>query len=533
MQIYHDEDADLSLLEGRQIAVIGYGNQGRAQALNLRDSGLQVLVGNRDDDYAARAREDRFRVLSIEGAAAEADLLMMLIPDEVAPELFDREIAPQLAEGKAVVFATGYNIAFGFITPPPSVDVVLVAPRMIGAGVRDLYVAGRGFPSFIGVAQDHSGKARSIALALAKGIGSTRTGVVEVTFAQETELDLFTEQCFGPAFGHVLTTAVDLLLEEGYPPEAVLLELYMSGEFAYTLGKIAELGLVGQSALHSRTSQYGSMSRGVRFMLPELRVKMMEGLEEIRSGQFAQEWTAEQAAGAPTLEALREAAQSLPLVQLEQELRQGLKDMPGSQIEYLHRAPDTGDGPSSEPRAGESTRDETGSPGPGAPPAAHPDPAPGGGWLDRGLSRIRRSRGQPGGKSEEQPAAGTLSESQMDEALRRFLNQAEQAPALQAFAQGRELTTHYVLRDSQLEFYMRFHDGEVIANMGPPPSPAEVRLETETEVLDGMFTGRINAMQAFMSGKMSFGGEAKLAISIQQIQDDLCKLYTEARGTVV
>jgi ketol-acid reductoisomerase len=149
MQVFHDEDANLSLLEGKQIAVIGYGNQGRAQALNLRDSGLQVLIGNREDDYAERAREDRFRVLSIEGAAAEADLLMMLIPDEVAPELFERTITPHLDKGKAVIFATGYNIAFGFITPPPSVDVVLVAPRMIGAGVRDLYVSGRGFPSFM------------------------------------------------------------------------------------------------------------------------------------------------------------------------------------------------------------------------------------------------------------------------------------------------------------------------------------------------------------------------------------------------
>jgi ketol-acid reductoisomerase len=347
MQVFHDEDADLGLLEGRQIAVIGYGNQGRAQAFNLRDSGLQVLVGNREDEYAQRAREDQFQVLSIEAAAAEADLLMMLIPDEVAPEIFAREIVPHLDSGKAVVFATGYNVAFGFITPPPSVDVILVAPRMIGAGVRDLYAAGRGFPSFVGIAQDYTGKARAIALALAKGIGSTRTGVVEVTFAQEAELDLFTEQCFGPAFGHVLTTSVNLLLEEGYPPEAVLLELYMSGEFAYTLGKITELGLVGQSALHSRTSQYGSMSRGVRFVLPELRLKMMEGLEEIRSGRFAQEWAAEQEAGAPTLEALREAAQSLPLVQMEQELRQALRDTPAAaQIVYLDRAHEAGHGPS-------------------------------------------------------------------------------------------------------------------------------------------------------------------------------------------
>jgi len=244
MQVYHDQDADLSLLEGRRIAVIGYGNQGRAQALNLRDSGLEVVIGNREDGYAERAREDGLPVLAIDQASAGADVVMMLIPDEAAPAIFEALIAPHLAEKKILVFASGYNVAFGFITPPPSLDVVLVAPRMIGAGVRDLYLAGRGFPSFIGVAQDHSGQAREIARALAKGIGSTRAGVVEVTFAQEAELDLFTEQCFGPAFGHVLTTAVDLLLEEGYPPEAVLLELYMSGELSFTLGAIAELGMI-------------------------------------------------------------------------------------------------------------------------------------------------------------------------------------------------------------------------------------------------------------------------------------------------
>jgi len=324
MRVYHDGDADLSLIAGRQIAAIGYGNQGRAQALNLRDSGLEVVVGNRDDTYAVRAREDGFAVLPIAQAAEGAGVVMMFVPDEVTPAVFERQIAPHLAEGDVLVFASGYNVAFDLIVLPPFVDVVLVAPRMVGTGVRELYLAGRGFPSFVGVAQDHSGGARGIALALAKGIGSTRAGVVEVTFAQEAELDLFTEQCFGPAFGQVLMTAVHLLLEEGYPPEAVLLELYMSGELAYTLSKMAELGTIEQSALHSRTSQYGSMSRGMRFVLPELWAKMREGLEEIRSGKFAQEWAAEQAAGCPALERLREAARSLPLYRLEQELRQAL-----------------------------------------------------------------------------------------------------------------------------------------------------------------------------------------------------------------
>ena len=514
MQVYHDVDADLSLLEDRLVAVIGYGNQGRAQALNLRDSGLKVLIANREDGYAERAREDGFLVLAIDQASASADVVMMLIPDEAAPAVFETQIAPHLTKGKVLVFASGYNVAFGFISPPPDVDVVLVAPRMIGAGVRDLYVAGGGFPSFIGVAQDASGQAKELALALAKGIGSTRAGVVEVTFAQEAELDLFTEQCFGPAFGHVLTTSVDLLLEEGYPPEAVLLELYMSGEFAYTLSKMAEMGVVEQSALHSPTSQYGSMSRGMRFVLPELRIRMREGLEEIRSGQFAQEWAAEYAAGAPALEALKAAARSLPLHKLERELRQALKGGPNIVQEYLRQMPSTDREPSSV------------QPGPSTSPAV------GKGLLDRGLTGLRRVIGRPGDTSEASSAAGPLNASQMENVLRRFLAHAASAPALKAFSQGREMTTHYVVGDLELEFYMRFDNGEVTAALGPPVSPAEVRLQTESEVLDGMFTGRINAMRAFMTGKLSFSGEAKLAITIQQIQDELCQLYTRAREAV-
>jgi ketol-acid reductoisomerase len=324
MRVYRDQDADLGVLKNRRIAVIGYGNQGRAQALNLRDSGLEVLVGNMDDAYGERAREDGFALLPIAEAAAEADIVMMLIPDEVVPAVFTADIAPHLVEGKVLVFASGYNIAFDLIRPPTCVDVVLVAPRMIGDGVRELYLAGRGFPSFVGVAQDHSGLAKKITLALAKGIGSTRAGVVEVTFAEEAELDLFTEQCFFPAFSQVLTTAVGLMMEEGYPPYAVLLELYMSGELSYVLGKIAELGMFEQSTLHSRTSQYGSLSRAARFVSSEVRARMCEGLEEIRSGRFAQEWTAEQAAGCPTLRRLRKEARSHRLNQMERELRQAL-----------------------------------------------------------------------------------------------------------------------------------------------------------------------------------------------------------------
>jgi len=508
MRVYHDRDADLGLLEGRPIAVIGYGNQGRSQALNLRDSGLNVLIGNREDLYAARAREDGFSVHAIGRAAAAAEIVMLLIPDEIMPAVFEGQIAPHLGQGDALAFASGYNVAFECIAPPAGVDVVLVAPRMIGAGVRDLHMAGQGFPSFIGVAQDCSGRARAIALALAKGIGSTQAGVVEVTFAQEAELDLFTEQCFGPAFGTVLTTAVDLLLEEGYPPEAVLLELYMSGEFSYTLAKIAEMGMVEQSALHSRTSQYGSMSRGMRFRLPELRDRMREGLTEIRSGAFAREWAAEQAEGCPTLEMLRESARSLPLYQLERELREALGNVPRPQVARTRR------------------------------PAAEAGPSVGS--DDEGLiGRISQVLGRLVGRRGQEPQVEVPAEApsgdQMEGVLRTFIAHAVQDAALQEFAAGRQVTTHYVLSDlgadkgRPLEFYIAFQDGSVTGGLGAPPSPAEVRLTTTADVLDGMFTGRINAARAAMTGKVSFDGDTRQALGVQRVQKDLSRLYILAR----
>jgi ketol-acid reductoisomerase len=527
MKLYYDQDADAGVLKDKRIAVIGYGNQGRAQALNLRDSGLDVVVGNRDDEYARRAAEDGFSVLTIAQAVAGAEVVMLLIPDEVVPAVFEKELEPELSEADVLVFASGYNVAFGLIQLPARVDVVLVAPRMIGAGVRDMYLAGRGFPSFFGVHQDHSGQAKVIALALTKGIGSTRMGAVEVTFAQETELDLFTEQCFGPAFGHVLTTAVNLLMDEGYPPEAVLLELYMSGEFAYTLTKIAELGLIEQGSLHSRTSQYGSMSRGMRFMLPETRAKMAEGLEEIRSGKFAKEWAAEQAAGAPTLDMLKEAARSLPLYQAEQELRQALGWVPAVQVV----PPEVPDAQPIQGPAGAWHAEGRADPTPTK--HRHPVSSRQTGLRRRGLDELRRLRARVLRQPKAASPAGSLTAGQMEAVLGRFLDEANTDPALLTFSQDKAMTSHYVLSDVGIEFYMRFDGGTVVTGLGPPAREAEVRLETTADVLDGMFTGRVNAMRAAMTGRLTFGGEARLAMSIQQIQDDLKRLYGEARATVM
>ena len=518
MKVYRDQDAHLEVLQGKPIAVIGYGNQGRAQALNLRDSGLDVIIGNREDEYRERASDDGFEVLPIAVAATQAEIVMLLIPDEVMSDVLRDQIVPSLSEGDALVFASGYTLAFGQLTVPDYVDIVLLAPRMIGAGVRDKYVAGTGFPSFTAVHQDRSGQARSLVLALAKGIGSTRFGVVEVSFAQEAELDLFTEQCFGPAFGQVLTTSVDLLVELGYPPEAVLLELYMSGELSYTMAKIAEMGLVEQSQLHSTTSQYGSMTRGMRFILPELRQRMQHGLDDIRSGRFAEEWAAEQTAGCPTLEMLRESARSLPLYRLEQQLRHALRGEPiPEELLEATEAPPAAPMDEAKVASEEALRSR-----PAAPAAPR-------GMLSRFLASLR-------GLLAPAPAAapsGALSRRQLEHVLQRFCALASQDPALQAFSHGRRFTSHYVLGDAGLDFYMRFADGAVESALGVPVPAAEVRLETTSDVLDGMLSGRLNAMRAAMSGRLQFKGEAKVAMSQQQVQADLVRVYSQARGEVV
>ncbi len=319
--IYHDDDADLAALSGETIAVVGYGNQGRSQALNLRDSGLQVVVGNVGDAARARAVAEGFDAFDIATAVARAQLVMLLIPDEIMPEVYARDIAPQLADGAALSFASGYTVAFGHIAPKPTLDVLLLAPRMIGPGVRDRYVDGRGFPSFVGVHQDATGRAEARMLALAKGVGSTRAGCCEMSMADEAALDLFTEQGFGPAFGAVLMSAIETMIEAGYPPEAVLMELYMSGELAYTAQHFVDSGMIAQMEFHSRTSQYGSMTRGWRFADLDLKRRMHEALDDIRSGRFAKEWQEEQQHGAPRFEQLRQMRQFHPLNEWEQAAR--------------------------------------------------------------------------------------------------------------------------------------------------------------------------------------------------------------------
>ena len=325
--IYHDDDADLGVLSDQTVAVIGYGNQGRSQALNLRDSGVKVVIGNIRDNARAAALADDFSVSSIADACAQADIAMLLIPDEVMPAIVEKHVAPNMEAGNLLVFASGYNVAFDLVALPADIDVALVAPRMIGVGVRETFTAGSGFPSFVGVHRDVTGNATARMLAIAKGIGSTRAGCIEMSMHDEATLDLFTEQGFGPAFGRVLMTAIELLVDAGYPPEAVLLELYLSGEFAYSFEKMREVGMMKQMDFHSRTSQYGTVTRGARFVAlgEPIKEKMSEVLDEIRSGRFADEWSKNQTDANALFEKIREARDKMPVANWDNKTRTAFK----------------------------------------------------------------------------------------------------------------------------------------------------------------------------------------------------------------
>lgn len=324
--IYYDSDASTQILEHSTIAIIGYGNQGRAQALNMRDSGIRdILVGGIQDEYLERASQEGFQTATVEEASGRADILFLLIPDEVAPAVFEKSIRPRLRQGAALNFASGYNITFGFIVPPPTVDVIMVAPRMIGEGVRECYLKGVGFPSFIAVEQDATGKAKEIALAIAKAIGSTRRGAIEVSFKDETFMDLMAEQATWPLILSVLTEVFRFQVEQGIPEEAVLMELYVSKEPAVMLEKMAEMGLFQQMPLHSHTSQYGQLSRFKEVDKNYIRGFIEKQFENIRSGRFASEWKSEQEKGLGVFKGLLEEALASPISRAEQRLKSRLR----------------------------------------------------------------------------------------------------------------------------------------------------------------------------------------------------------------
>ncbi len=315
-------DADPAVLSGKTVAVIGYGNQGRAQAINLRRAGHQVIVGNQEDDSWRQALGDGFKPLAMDAAVARAEIVLLLLPDEIAPDIYRRMIEPHLGRGKTLVFASGYNITYKFIVPPREVDVILVAPRMIGQGVLDLPARGEGFPVLIGVKQDASGRALATALAIAHGIGAfmPHGAVVESSFEEETLVDLFSEHTWAGAMLFLLERAFKLLVETGVSPEVALLELYASGELAEIGRAMASLGMWNQLKLHSHTSQFGQLTHGAQFIGADSEALMRNAIAEIRDGTFARRWAAEQAAGSPTFQRLLSEVLESPVATAEAEL---------------------------------------------------------------------------------------------------------------------------------------------------------------------------------------------------------------------
>ncbi len=315
-------DADPAVLSGKTVAVIGYGNQGRAQAINLRRAGHQVIVGNQEDDSWRQALGDGFKPLAMDAAVARAEIVLLLLPDEIAPDIYRRMIEPHLGRGKTLVFASGYNITYKFIVPPREVDVILVAPRMIGQGVLDLTARGEGFPVLAAVKQDASGRALATTLAIAHGIGAfmPHGAVVESSFEEETLVDLFSEHTWAGAMLFLLERAFKLLVETGVSPEVALLELYASGELAEIGRAMASLGMWNQLKLHSHTSQFGQLTHGAQFIGADSEALMRNAIAEIRDGTFARRWAAEQAAGSPTFQRLLSEVLESPVATAEAEL---------------------------------------------------------------------------------------------------------------------------------------------------------------------------------------------------------------------
>lgn len=303
-QMYFQEDSDLRHLDGQTMCIVGYGNQGRSQALNLRDSGISVIVGSRRDTSYQTAVQDGLEVFPVDEAVKRSDVIFLLVPDEVMPQVYERDIAPNLVAGNMLVFASGYNITFGLIEPTSDLDVVLIAPRMIGAGVRDTYLSGEGFPSLIAVHHAATDTAFERMLALCEGIGSIRMGVIESSFLEETTVDLFAEQV---GYLYAVRRYIEVLVEAGCSPEAAILEFYGSGEGIETAKAYRDIGLWDQITLHSRTSQYGQevTSRLSEEEESAERDRLRAIISHIQDGSFAREWSAEQQAGFPEFNRVR------------------------------------------------------------------------------------------------------------------------------------------------------------------------------------------------------------------------------------
>lgn len=322
VKVYYDQDGDLAVLNGKKVAVIGYGSQGHAQAQNLKDSGVDVLVGLYEGSSSrAKAEADGMIVLNAAEAAAQADVIQILVPDETQAVLYRSAIAPHLTGGKALMFSHGFNIHYGQIVPPADVDVFLVAPKSPGHMVRRMYQNGVGVPGLIAIHQDATGKAREIGMAYAKGIGCTRAGVFETSFKEETETDLFGEQavlCGGVT--ELIKAGYDTLVEAGYAPEMAYFECLH--ELKLIVDLINEGGLSFMRYSISNTAEYGDYMVGKRIITDETRAEMKKVLSEVQNGEFAKQWILENQANRPVFNATRRREQDSQIEKVGAELRQ-------------------------------------------------------------------------------------------------------------------------------------------------------------------------------------------------------------------
>jgi ketol-acid reductoisomerase len=319
-RVYYEADADPSALRGKKVAVIGYGSQGHAHALNLKESGVDVIVGLRKGKSWDAAEGDSHVVMSVSEAADQADIIMLLVNDEHQAALYKEQIEPYLKQGKALAFGHGFNIHFGQIVPPDTVDVFMVAPKGPGHLVRRVYQEGKGVPCLIAVHQNHTGNAKNVALAYARAIGGTRAGVLETTFQEETETDLFGEQavlCGGTTA--LVKAAFETLVDAGYQPEIAYFECLH--ELKLIVDLMYEAGIAGMRYSISDTAQYGDMTRGPKVIDDHVRQTMQELLKQIQSGEFAKEWILENRAGRPVFRALDQRDRNHVIEKVGRELR--------------------------------------------------------------------------------------------------------------------------------------------------------------------------------------------------------------------
>ena len=332
-RIFYDEDANIELLKGRTVAVIGYGSQGHAHALNLKESGIDVIVGLYEGSKSwKKAEDDGLNVKTVDSASKDADVVMMLIPDTVQPAVYRKYIHENLDEKDMLMFAHGFNIHYSQIIPPSYVDVAMVAPKSPGHIVRRMYAEGKGVPALIAVHQDYTGKAMEYALAYAKAIGCTRAGVIETTFREETETDLFGEQvdlCGGVA--ELIKATFDVLVEAGYQPEVAYFEALH--ELKLIVDLIYEGGIYAMWYSVSDTAKYGGMTRGKRIISDSVKDEMRKILKEVQTGEFAREWILENMAGRPSYSKLLEMEKNHPIERVGKELRKMMPWLKGIDID--------------------------------------------------------------------------------------------------------------------------------------------------------------------------------------------------------